>query len=212
MTRAVKPRQERPKKFISNYEAVRRRKPPSGAGTLDQLRLEHGVTRKSRTRRANGVQDNKTQTFTTSIYLTREIDDVIGKHIANDSESPTRSSRSEVIRQSVLHYDLMMSRRFNTLKRINIGDETFRIFVVRDVLNTAKKRSRSGQLGTKVLDAVVLFERQEILVSANLPEQQKWSALFHEMLHIALPQLSERQVLLAEGAMFPLLWKLGFGN
>lgn len=60
-------------------------------------------------------------------------------------------------------------------------------------------------------DSVALINpvKHEIIMSDALKGKERESVLFHELIHITLPKLSERDVLTVERTLFPVLHKFG---
>lgn len=50
---------------------------------------------------------------------------------------------------------------------------------------------------------------QQIIIAEKLPAKEKESTIFHELIHIAVPGLSEKVVLQLESALFPILHSHG---
>ena len=97
--------------------------------------------------------------------------------------------------------------------KVRIGDDLYQVLPVADVEKAAHALKFGGvkkPRGSREIAGMVDLASKTILIDRYLSADEKDSTLLHEVLHVILPRLSEKNILKLESKLFPILNENGF--
>lgn len=92
-----------------------------------------------------------------------------------------------------------------------LAGKSWKIVVVDDISEYFREcHGEKHSLANEALFGCADDETSTIALDGTQPQRFQASTLLHEMLHVALPNLSETKVRLLEEILFPVLWRDGW--
>lgn len=95
------------------------------------------------------------------------------------------------------------------IRSVTVAEEKWQIRIVADPAIEAIKLGIKGVLPDEYLDGILLNKQKQIILRKGQSEPDRVSTLFHELVHAALPDLSEKKVSQLEKRLAPVLYDLG---
>lgn len=95
------------------------------------------------------------------------------------------------------------------IRSVNVGGTKWAVRVVDDPAIEAIKQGIKGVQPDEYLDGILLTKQKQIVLRKGQSDTDRVSTLFHELVHAALPDLSEKNVSLLEKRLAPALYALG---